>query len=184
MATVYRRALPRSLRSAAKISSSLPRSPSSKKDDVAKVAGNLRFPHQVQESRQHFRAAACLQVLHVTTRRSQVVRGGGERLRGKLAKAAAEGQDAETVGGHERVQRLKQRAARLLDRCAFHGAGDVNHVKHFHGHALLWRHNGRKRREKKMGFAGAGGRRDKERGFRLLAFCVLYFKDEIFVGNG
>src|SRR6476660_8770272 len=92
----------------------------SKKNDVAQIAGKLRFAHQVKQSGQHLCAAASLQTLHIMARRSQVFGGGGKRLRREFTITATESQNAETVCGHERIKRLKQRTARLLNGRALH----------------------------------------------------------------
>ena len=65
-----------------------------------------------------------------------------------------------------------------------HGAGDVNHVEHFHGDTLGWLHSGRKGREEKIGFArGRIGGKEKS-GLGLKAFGLLDFEDKVLVGNG
>src|SRR6266404_2598409 len=154
-----------------------------KQDDVAQVAGSFWLPHQVEERWKHLGAATCFKVLNETTCGGEIFRGGGQWLGGKFIIGVVEGEDAEAIVGAETVEGLEQRFASLCDGSAAHRAGDVNHVKHFHGHALDGLHGGRKGRQEEIGFAGAGvGGKEKSR-LGLRAFGLLDFQDKIFIWN-
>src|SRR5580704_1696175 len=124
-----------------------------KKNYVAQRSGSLRFPHDVEQGRQHFRAAASLEILHILAGPGQVVRRGRQRLRRKFLIAVVERENTEAIGGTETVQSLEQGFASLLDGSAAHGARYVNHIKHFDWHALARGHRGRKSSEQELCFA-------------------------------
>src|SRR5882762_1697962 len=155
-----------------------------KQDDVAQVAGSFWLPHQVEERGKHLGAATCFKVLDETARGGEIFRGGGQWLGGKFIIDVVEGEDAEAIVGAEPVEGLEQRFASLRDGSAAHRAGDVNHVKHFHGHALDGVHSGRKDRQEEIGFAGAGVGGKEKSCLGLRAFGLLDFQDKIFIWNG
>src|SRR5438445_2557456 len=85
---------------------------------MAQVAGSLGLLHQVLQRGKHFGAAACFQMLDETTRRVEILRAGGKRLRRKLIKCVVEGQNAEAIVRAKPVERLKQRLSSLgKSRC-------------------------------------------------------------------
>src|SRR5467141_3583472 len=155
-----------------------------KQDDVAQVAGSFWLPHKVEERRKHLGAATRFKVLNETTCGGEVFRGGGQWLGGKFIIGVVEGEDAEAIVGAETVEGLEQRFASLCDGSAAHRAGDVNHIEHFHGHALDGLHGGRKGRQEEIGLAGAGFGGKEKSGLGLCAFGLLDFQDKIFVWNG
>src|SRR5256885_4867397 len=96
-------------------------------------------------------------------RRGEIFRRGVQRLGGKFTIRGIEGENAEAIVCTEPVERLKERLSSLCDGRAGHRAGDIDHVKHFHRHALGWLHRGRKRREEKASFLDAWFRRQEKR---------------------